>query len=124
MARLTLHFLDSEFSCPCCGQVAMNQDFMARLEALRLRWGKSFSPVDGGGYRCAIYRHSETDPHGEGVACDPGISRDDMHAFLKLAFEMGFRGVGAKQRDGRWQVHIDTASEIDGVRPRPWFWTY
>jgi hypothetical protein len=121
--RLTRHFTVDEFRCPCCGQCKMDHMFMRELEAFRVAWGKPFSPVEGGGYRCEAY-DGKRGAHTEGRAIDPGIAREDMHAFLKLAFAHGFTGIGAKQHKGRWQVHLDMAEAKLPARPRPWFWTY
>jgi len=124
MGDLTTNFSANEFACPCCGESKMNPDFMQRLQALRNAYGKPFGPVVGGGYRCVEYNKSFTGAHVEGRAVDPNIPREDYHQFIKLAFWFKFTGIGVKQKDGKFQLHIDDASEIPGVRLRPWVWTY
>lgn len=124
MGKLTEHFTEAEFACPCCGQVKMNSEFMERLEGLRRDWGHPIRIVEGGGYRCPIYAKSEHSAHREGRAADPAILPDQMYAFIQLAMAHGFKGIGVKNRHGKFQVHIDDAANIPGIRPRPWLWTY
>lgn len=124
MGDLTTNFSASEFACPCCGRADMHPDFLARLQSLRTAWGKPFRPVSGGGFRCATYNKSPTGAHVEGRAIDPNISNADYIPFIKLALEHGFTGIGVKNKSGRFQLHLDDATEIAGVRPRPWLWTY
>ena len=122
MGDLSENFSKSEFVCPCCGQSKMHPGFIKRLQALRTEWGKPFTAVSGGGYRCAVYG-STTSAHHEGRAIDPTIGREDYHAFLEHALYYGFTGLGIKNKDGRFQMHIDDAEAQPG-RPRPWVWTY
>ena len=122
MGDLTLNFSASEFKCPCCGKSKMNKGTIARLQLLRADYAISFSPVDGGGYRCEEYEDKKG-THYMGRAIDPGISRGDMYEFLALAIKHGFTGIGLKQKKGKWQIHIDDY-EGDARRPRPWLWTY
>ncbi len=124
MGDLTEHFSRAEFLCPCCGDERMGSRFMDRLELLRIRYGHPLGIVEGGGYRCVLRNGSPTGPHTEGVAADLVAPREDMHDLLLLAFGLGFKGIGAKQKGGKWQLHVDDAEEIPSVRPRPWFWTY
>jgi hypothetical protein len=122
MGDLSRDFSRDEFACPCCGESKMDPEFVDRLQSLRDKYGKPFSPVKGGGYRCEEY-DGKRGTHTLGVAIDPAIPRGDMYEFLLLAFNCGFTGIGAKQKGGRWQIHLDTAEAAPG-RPRPWFWTY
>lgn len=124
MGDLTKNFSRHEFSCPCCGQAEMDPWFMSMLQLLRDAYGKPIVPVEGGGYRCQMYGPNKTSAHCEGKAIDPGIPREDMYEVLKLAFRLGFTGIGLKQKDGAWQLHLDTALPILNKRPRPWVWTY
>jgi zinc D-Ala-D-Ala carboxypeptidase len=122
MGDLTKNFSASEFECPCCGKSEMQKDTVARLQRLRTEYGKSFRPVEGGGYRCEDY-DGKKGIHTIGQAIDPGIPREDMYIFMVLAVKHGFTGIGMKQKGGRWQMHIDDY-EGDVTRPRPWLWTY
>jgi hypothetical protein len=123
MGDLTDNFSASEFACPCCGESKMDPNHMAQLQRFREIIGIKFSPVSGGGYRCRRYGEL-TSAHREGKATDPGLPRDKIYEAVRIAMALGFSGIGVKQKNGRWQLHLDTAGEIAGVRPRPWFWTY
>lgn len=123
MGDLSKNFSASEFACPCCGESNMHPGTIVRLQGLRDDYGKAFSPVHGGGYRCEKY-DGKKGAHTEGRAIDPGIPREDLYTFIGLAYKHGFTGIGVKQKDGRWQLHIDDAEEKLPSRPRPWFWTY
>lgn len=124
MSKLTAHFKEEEFVCPCCGQVNMDPEFMNRLECLRAAWGHPILIVPGGGYRCQKYSRNAHSAHLEGRAADPAIAPEDIYPFIRLAMSLGFTGIGVKNRHGKFQLHIDDAEEIPGVRPRPWLWTY
>ncbi|MCB1723212.1 MAG: hypothetical protein KDJ39_05910 [Gammaproteobacteria bacterium] len=105
----------------------MDDDFILRLQLVRTDLGVPFSPVRGGGYRCALYlreTNNEYSAHGEGKAIDPDLDRRHYHAFMRLCLRYGFTGFGMKQKSGQFQIHVDTAQEIPGKRPRPWAWTY
>jgi len=120
MPRLTKNFTTEEFACPCCGQCNMDPEFMGRLQAVRTEYGKRMSVISG--YRCEI-QDGKKGAHTEGKAVDPGVPREDYHTVMRLAFAHGFTGIGVKQKDGRHQLHLDTADAAPG-RPRPWVWTY
>jgi hypothetical protein len=123
MGDLTKNFSAWEFECPCgCGQSKMNSNTMIKIQLFRDAYDKSFSPVEGGGYRCRAYEKG-IGVHNMGLAIDPGIPRADMFPALKIAIEVGFTGYGLKQKNGRWQMHLDDY-EGDAKRPRPWLWTY
>lgn len=122
MGDLTKDFSVYEFKCPCCGESRMDLDTVKRLQTLRDLYGKRIDIVEGGGYRCAKYDEN-LGAHYSGRAVDPGVPREDLYAVMKLAFEVGFTGIGVKQKKGRWQLHLDDAPAT-AARPRPWIWTY
>lgn len=124
MGDLSANFSNSEFACPCCGQSHMDSDFIIKLQQVRDDLGVPFSPVDGGGYRCPQYNGSDTGAHVEGKAIDPDLGREYYYEFIKLCMKHGFTGFGVKNKNGRFQMHADTAEDIPGKRPRPWIWSY
>lgn len=124
MGDLTADFSAHEFACPCCGRTDMNRRTVGRLQRVRSRYGRRMDIVEGGGFRCEKYENSATSAHRTGEAVDPGIPREDLFGVIKLAFEEGFTGIGVKNKGGRWQLHLDDAPAIAGVRPRPRVWTY
>lgn len=121
--RLTANFSRHELACPCCGQCEMSPVTLERLQRLRDIYGKPIHIAKGGGYRCAKYPCSPQSAHKEGKAVDPAIPREDMYDLLQAAFLVGFTGVGLKQNNGQWQIHLDDA-DAEPNRPRPWIWTY
>ena len=122
MGDLTDDFDRSEFACPCCGGSEMNPLTIHRLQELRTAYGKPMGIVRGGGYRCEAY-DGKRGTHTEGKAVDPAVPRADLYRVMRLAFHLGFTGIGVKQKGGRWQLHLDDAPAKEG-RPRPWIWTY
>lgn len=126
MGDLTANFdsKNDNLHCPCCGQCKINRTSIERLQALREEWGKPFSMVEGGGYRCEIYNESSTGAHTEGKAFDVTVSNADYYNFIFLAMKHGFTGVGVKNKGGRFQLHLDDAESIYPQRPRPYVWTY
>lgn len=126
MGDLTEHFdsVADNLRCPCCGECNMDSAFMEWLEEFRVALGIPFSAVDGGGYRCPDFNESDTGAHTEGVAIDLDLYRVYYHEALRIAMEMDVQGVGIKQREGRFQLHLDMAEDIPGLRPRPRIWTY
>jgi len=124
MGDLTEHFDSSEMKCPCCGKADMNLGSVRRLERVRVKSGVPMPIVVGGGYRCYVYGGSMTSAHNEGKGFDLGIAAEDYHAVMKAAFAEGFTGIGVKNKGGKFQLHLDDAEELRGVRPRPCVWSY
>lgn len=125
MGNLTKNFSSSEFECTCgCGQSKMNPKFMERLQTFRTVMDIPMSIAKGGGYRCEESSKSKTSAHGEGRAADPMIDRYLLHKAVSVATNLGFTGIGIKNKKGSFQLHLDDAAEIPGKRPRPYIWTY
>lgn len=120
------YFKISEFACKCCSLAPMNMAFLAAVDELRHRYGKPL--VVTSGYRCA--RHNQavsktgvSGPHTTGKAADFAVGRGDAYELTKLAFEMGFTGIGFQQKgEGRF-IHLDTLPNGAG-QPRPTIWNY
>ena len=117
------NFDPEEFFCPCCGKEEMAHSTMSKLEDLRHDYGRRLSIADGGGWRCDDYDSSYS-AHKDGQGVDPLYPRQDHFLLLKLAITYGFTGIGDKNKSGKYQMHWDDAPAIEGVRPRPWKWTY
>lgn len=117
-------FEPHEFFCPCCGRERMNKQTLLRIQRLREDYGKPLIVIKGGGWRCENYEPSDTSAHREGRAWDPGYLREDHFLMVDLAFKHGFRGILDKNKGGRFQLHMDDADAIIGVRPRPYKGTY
>lgn len=106
----------------------MNEQFMDKLEQLRVAFGKSM--VITSGYRSPDHNKDVADtgssgPHTHGRAVDIAISGSDAYVLVSLAISMGFTGIGINQKGpvaSRF-VHIDDLTLGDKF-PRPRIWTY
>lgn len=122
---MTPHFSDAEVSCKCgCGMLPA-QDFMDKIEMLRLAVGFPL-PVTSGA-RCPEYNAKVSitganGPHTTGRAIDLGVARAQAHAVLKAAMALGFSGIGLQQKGSGRFIHLDDLSGPDW--PRPNVWTY
>ena len=92
---------------------------MQKLESLRVEWGKPLVPTSG--TRCAFWNdkvgtatHSQ---HLFGRAADFYFDDSgEVLAFIKLAEDLGFMGLG----HGHHKVHVDTRSKRPGEKPDRW----
>lgn len=124
------YFSDNELRCKCgCGQVKMNDVFLAKIDQLRELLGVPM--VVTSGYRCENHPEekkkdgSTTGAHVQGKAIDVAVHGVDATRLISAAHALAFTGIGVKQHgpiEGRI-VHIDTASGTKD-QPRPWLWTY
>lgn len=119
------HFARGELACRHCGRCEMDEGFMLVLEELRVKWGRPIALTSA--YRCPEHnsRVSTTGldgPHTTGKAVDILISGEDAFELVVLALEIGFLGVGVKQKGGGRFIHLDICG---GPRfPRPRIWSY
>jgi hypothetical protein len=118
------NFKPHEFFCPCCGREEMNKQTLLRIQRLRSDYGEPLKVVKGGGWRCKDYERSDTSAHREGRAVDFGYPQGGHFLMVDLAFKHGFRGIGDRCQGRKYQLHMDDAEAILGIRPRPWKWTY
>lgn len=109
------NFTKTEFDCKETGENEMQAEFMDKLQALRVRYGKPMRITSG--YRSP--KHSieakKTQPgsHAQGVACDIACSGYEAYEIVKIAFELGFSGIGISQKaSGSRFVHLDIAERI------------
>lgn len=119
------NFSEAEFRCKHTGKLAMDEAFMARLQALRTDYGKPMAISSG-------YRH-ETHPieaakdepgaHSTGHACDVLIRGGDALKLIALAVKHGFTGIGVKQKAKSRFIHLDDLPH-SFKRPRPTVWSY
>lgn len=130
------YFSKDEFLCSCCGEALMVHEFVRKLDAIRLAYGKPLRVNSG--YRCPTHNNNIsstglTGPHTTGRAVDFGVARADVHRLLgaihRTAATVGdvdntyfMTGFGFNQKgptESRF-IHLDDL--IDG--PRPNVWTY
>ena len=123
---MTPHFSNAEISCRCgCGMLP-DKDFMDKIEALRLAYGKPLTVTSAA--RCPAHNAKEsstgrTGPHTTGRAIDLAVDRGNAYALTKLAFEHGFTGIGWQQKGASRFVHLDMLEDAPG-QPRPCIWSY
>jgi uncharacterized protein YcbK (DUF882 family) len=76
------------------------------------------------GFRCAQHpieaKKIKPGAHSSGCACDVGVEGQDAYQLLKLAFELGFTGIGVQQKGSSRFIHLDTLEQP----PRPNVWSY
>jgi zinc D-Ala-D-Ala carboxypeptidase len=116
------NFSAKEFDCSHCGKNEMRADFMERLQALRNAYGKPMRITSG--YRCPEHpieaKKAKPGSHASGCACDVGVEGQDAYQLLKLAFQLGFTGIGVQQKGSGRFIHLDTLEQP----PRPNAWSY
>lgn len=113
------HFRPSEFKCPCCGRILVEERLLLELEILRSVLGNKIVIVSG--YRCEKHNRevggSSKSYHLKGMAADiisPGIH--PLRIYLKAVW-VGFRGVGLILPSGAVHVDIRTTDEL-----KTWIW--
>lgn len=114
------NFGAEEFRCKHTNKEGMQEEFVARLQKFRTAWGRPMAVTSG--YRHPTHpieaRKANPGRHSNGDACDIAVTPDLAYAFVKLAMEHGFTGIGVSQRDGKPRfVHLDT-------RESPRIWGY
>lgn len=123
--QLYPNFTKREFDCKHSGHNEMQHSFMAKLQALRTAFGKPMRITSG--YRHATHpievKKRVPGAHATGLAADIAVSHADAHQLLKLAFELGFTGIGVQQKGGGRFIHLDTI-EGNASQPRPHVWSY
>jgi len=117
------NFSKHEFDCKHTGKNEMQPEFLKRLQILRTVYGKPI--VITSGFRHPSHpveiKKNNRGVHTYGVAADIAVDRTDAFELLKIAFTLGFTGVGIKQHgDGRF-IHLDTMPEHPNfIRPTVW----
>lgn len=113
------NFTEVEFRCRHCGKQAMRPEFMGRLQALRDAYRKPI--IITSGYRCTDHpvEKAKATPgmHSTGLACDVDVQGADAHELMRLAFHLGFTGIGVQQKGAGRFVHLD-------LRSAPTVWSY
>ena len=120
---LYVNFSAKEFDCQHCGKNEMQPEFMGKLQALRMRYGKPMKITSG--YRCPEHpieaKKEKPGAHASGLACDVGVNGQQAYELMKDAFALGFTGIGVSQKgSGPRFIHLDMLEET----PRPNIWSY
>lgn len=105
----------------------MDEDFMSQLIRLREEFGRPM-PVTSSFRTPEKNREingGKNSAHMIGRAVDVHIYGQNAYDLVKLAFHMGFTGIGIKQNGpklGRF-IHLDNCT-FSERRPRPRIWSY
>lgn len=118
------YFSLKELSCPCCGKMEMNPEFMEKLVLLRKECNFPFKITSA--YRCEAHNraiHGKSgSSHLTGNAVDIQVYGNRAYDIITKAGSYGMAGIGVSQ-NGEHQkrfIHLDDA-EGD---TRPWLWSY
>lgn len=103
------NFSSEEFRCSETGENEMQPRFMEMLQALRTKYGKPMRITSG--YRSPNHsiekRKAKPGTHAHGIAADIYCTGPDKYRLVKLAFEIGFTGIGV---DNSF-IHLDCSRE-------------
>jgi uncharacterized protein YcbK (DUF882 family) len=103
----------------------MDTNMIGILDDMREQAGFKY-PIRSG-YRCP--EHNErvsstglTGPHTTGKAVDIGVRGQEAHEVVRLAFELGFSGIGVSQKGNMHKrfIHIDMLNTPGRFRPTVW----
>jgi uncharacterized protein YcbK (DUF882 family) len=116
------NFSEKEFVCSHCGESNMKKATIEKLQQLRTKYGKSMTVTSG--YRCPDHpieaKKTKPGTHASGFAVDIGCDGRGAYEIAKLAFELGFTGIGINQKGTGRFIHLDTLQNL----PRPNMWSY
>jgi len=118
------NFSQEEFACSETGECKMSASFMAKMQELRDVYGNPMTITSG--YRSPKHSIEASKPtgklstHARGCAADIACNGQQAYEIMKLAFQLGFTGIGVSQKGSARFVHLDTFSGS----PRPNIWSY
>ena len=107
MAKISKNFTEKELECPCCGEVKMNNYYMAKLQEIRTACAFGFKVNSG--YRCESHNakvsKSSRNDHTLGKAADIHMTNRykrstllkhllDSEHFLDIAIAKTFIHIG------------------------------
>ncbi len=123
-ATTTNYFSLSELSCPCCGENKFSPLTLLRFNHLRVLVGEAL--IMSSGYRCPAYNKliGATQTHETGHAGDLEVSHKLAYLVVYYATQVGFTGIGIKQKGAKRFIHLDDLEELLPKRPRPHIWSY
>ena len=116
------NFSREEFECSETGNCYMREDFMDLLQKLRTQLDEPMTITSGFRDPTHPVEASKEAPgvHTRGLAADVACDTQQAHRILKLAFALGFTGIGVKQSGHGRFVHLDTFTG----KARPNVWSY
>lgn len=114
------NFSKVEFDCQETGENEMKAEFLEKLQALRFRYNKPMRITSG--YRSPSHsierKKAAQGTHAKGIACDIACNGSEAYEIARLAFLLGFNGIGVSQKvNGARFVHLD-------IDERKSMWSY
>lgn len=110
------YFSKAEFDCQETGENEMSEFFIAKLSELREKYGKPM--VITSGYRSPNHtieqRKRTPGTHAQGIAADISCQGADKYRIVKLAFDLGFSGIGIDDNF----IHLDISGRRNAI------WSY
>ena len=100
------HFKPHEIACKHCGELVVHAPSLNALEALRKLWGKAI--IITSAHRCIAHNKrvgGKAKSEHLGLAFDCACAADEQNKFVKLARQVGFKGIGTYPKRGF--VHLD-----------------
>lgn len=104
------NFNAAEFACQETGEHGIEKELLDRLQRMRDLYGKPMIVTSG--YRSPRHsieaRKEKPGPHTTGLAVDIRCDGPDCYQLMKLAFTLGFTGIGVSQKAGGPRfLHLD-----------------
>jgi zinc D-Ala-D-Ala carboxypeptidase len=123
---MTPHFTFDELRCKCGCRMLPKQDFMDKVEALRVALG--FPLEVSSAARCPkhnakVSSTGSTGPHTTGRAIDLAVRGAQALRVVQAALAAGFSGIGVQQKGASRFIHIDDLPNTPSC-PRPTIWSY
>ena len=128
MQKRWKYFSEDELRCQGTGEINMDEKFMDKLIELREKLNQPMTISSG--YRSEAHNiaigGSKRSAHLKGCAVDVVCSGHKAFEIVKLAMELGFTGIGVKQKGvhAKRFIHLDTMPRKSVTSPRPWIWSY
>ena len=120
-------FTRKELACRGTEECEMNDEFMSKLEQLRIKFNEPMIITSG-------YRHpahnmaiggARYSAHVQGRAVDVLVMGKPALRLVRLALGCGMTGIGVAQRGAAVKrfIHLDDLEDSQ-ENPRPWIWRY
>lgn len=125
----SIFYSNEELRCTCCGENAMQQSSLYRLDSAIVEAGlQNNLPHMNSAYRCEHHNKvmGYTQTHASGHAFDLRCSHKVAFKLMNACLTKGFTGFGVKQKGDhkRRMIHVDDLPEALPRRPRPHVWSY
>ena len=103
------NFSKAEFDCKETGENEMKAEFMEKLQLLRNRYNKPMTITSGlrSVKHSAARNKAQGGTHTKGIACDIACNGPEAYEIVRLAYLIGFTGIGVSQKSGARFVHLD-----------------